>query len=48
LDYTLPISETKAETFFTNDTKSAVDAVNKLSLPSCAELSQTQFEPFYL
>jgi GH24 family phage-related lysozyme (muramidase) len=44
LDYTSPISETKAESFFTNDTKSAVDAVNKLSLPSGAEFSQTQFD----
>ncbi|WP_074100081.1 lysozyme [Paenibacillus sp. P3E] len=41
LGYTSPISQSKANTFFAEDTADAVTAVNSLSLPS---LSQSQFD----
>lgn len=44
LGYTSPISQTKANTFFTNDTAKAVAAVNNLVLPSGHQLSQSQFD----
>ncbi|MEK3796557.1 lysozyme [Paenibacillus sp. FSL R7-0204] len=44
LGYTSPISQSKANTFFTEDTAKAVAAVNKLSLPNGHTLSQNQFD----
>ncbi|MBS5958329.1 lysozyme [Lacrimispora xylanolytica] len=44
LDYTSPITQKKADAFFTSDTKSAVDAVNNLTLPSGSSFSQEQFD----
>ncbi|MEK3899723.1 lysozyme [Paenibacillus sp. FSL R7-0179] len=43
LGYASPISQSKANTFFTEDTAKAVSAVNKLSLPNGHTLSQNQF-----
>ncbi|MEJ8548718.1 glycoside hydrolase family protein [Brevibacillus borstelensis] len=44
LGYTSPISQSQANTFFANDTASAVAAVNKLVLPTGQEFSQSQFD----
>lgn len=44
LDYNSPITQSRAETFFTNDTASAVNAVNNLVLLSGHQLSQSQFD----
>lgn len=44
LGYTSPISQSKANTFFANDTASAVAAVNKLVLPTGCQFSQSQFD----
>ncbi|QDY84690.1 lysozyme [Paenibacillus polymyxa] len=44
LGYTSPISQSKANTFFADDTKSAVAAVNKLTLPTGQRFSQSQFD----
>jgi len=44
LNYTSPITQSQANTFFTNDTASAVAAVNKVALPAGMSLSQNQFD----
>lgn len=44
LDYTSPISQTKADDLFSSDTSDAVDDVNALKLPSGAKFSQSQFD----
>ncbi|MCR8964136.1 lysozyme [Brevibacillus halotolerans] len=44
LGYTSPISQSQANTFFANDTASAVAAVNKLVLPKGHKFSQSQFD----
>ena len=44
LDYTSPITQSKADTFFNNDTASAISAVNGLSLPAGQQLSAAQFD----
>lgn len=44
LGYTSPISQAKADTFFSNDTAGAVAAVNRLVLPKGCQLSQSQFD----
>ena len=44
LGYTSPITQSKADTFFTNDTASAVAAVNKLTLPTGHQFSAAQFD----
>ncbi len=44
LGYTSPITQDKADKFFTSDTSSAVDAVNALTLPKGAAFSQSQFD----
>ncbi len=44
LGYTSPISQSKAKTFFTEDTAKAVTAVNKLVLPNGHTFSQSQFD----
>lgn len=44
LNYTSPISQSQANTFFTNDTASAVAAVNNLALPTGMYFSQSQFD----
>lgn len=44
LSYTSPITQSQANTFFTNDTASAVAAVNNLALPTGHSFSQSQFD----
>ena len=44
LGYTSPISQSQANTFFTNDTLKAVTAVNNYALPAGMSLSQSQFD----
>lgn len=44
LSYTSPITQSQANTFFTNDTASAVAAVNNVTLPAGMSLSQNQFD----
>jgi GH24 family phage-related lysozyme (muramidase) len=44
LGYTSPISQSQANTFFTNDTAKAVTAVNKLVLPTGMSFTQSQFD----
>ncbi|MBB6018973.1 GH24 family phage-related lysozyme (muramidase) [Paenibacillus sp. JGP012] len=44
LSYTSPITQSQADTFFSNDTVSAVQAVNNLTLPAGMSLSQNQFD----
>lgn len=44
LGYTSPITQTKADSFFTSDTSSAVAAVNNLTLPYGCSFSQSQFD----
>jgi len=44
LNYTSPISQTQANTFFNNDTAEAVGRVNRLTLPAGMSLSQAQFD----
>ncbi|PWW37991.1 MULTISPECIES: lysozyme [Paenibacillus] len=44
LSYTSPITQSQANTFFTNDTASAVSSVNKVALPAGMSLSQNQFD----
>ncbi|MNW25393.1 Phage lysozyme [compost metagenome] len=44
LSYKSPITQSQANTFFTNDTASAVAAVNKVVLPAGMSLSQNQFD----
>ncbi|WP_019639171.1 lysozyme [Paenibacillus fonticola] len=44
LDYTSPISQSKANTFFTEDTAKAVKAVNDLVLPKGCQFTQSQFD----
>ncbi|KOY14339.1 lysozyme [Paenibacillus xylanivorans] len=44
LSYTSPITQSQANTFFTNDTASAVASVNKVALPAGMSLSQNQFD----
>jgi GH24 family phage-related lysozyme (muramidase) len=44
LGYSSPISQSQANTFFTNDTLKAVTAVNNYALPAGISLSQSQFD----
>ncbi|MDR9506229.1 lysozyme [Brevibacillus agri] len=44
LGYTSPISQSKANTFFADDTAKAVKAVNKLELPTGCQFTQSQFD----
>ncbi|WP_310604390.1 lysozyme [Anaerosporobacter sp.] len=44
LGYTSPISQTKADSFFSTDTSAAVADINALTLPAGAKLSQCQFD----
>lgn len=44
LSYTSPITQTKANSFFTSDTSDAVADVNALNIPSGCSLSQSQFD----
>ncbi|MEK4529863.1 lysozyme [Paenibacillus sp. FSL H8-0104] len=44
LGYTSPISQSQANVFFTNDTASAVAAVNNVTLPAGMSLTQSQFD----
>lgn len=44
LGYTSPISQSKANTFFTEDTAKAVKSVNELVLPNGHQFSQSQFD----
>jgi|GEM_PF-1425875 GH24 family phage-related lysozyme (muramidase) len=44
LNYTSPISQSQANTFFNDDTASAVKAVNNVTLPAGMSLSQSQFD----
>lgn len=44
LGYTSPISQSKANTFFADDTASAVSAVNNLVIPNGHKFSQSQFD----
>ncbi|MED1948895.1 MULTISPECIES: glycoside hydrolase family protein [Brevibacillus] len=44
LGYTSPISQSKANTFFADDTAKAVTAVNKLKLPTGCQFTQSQFD----
>lgn len=44
LGYTSPISQSKADTFFSSDTAKAVTDVNKLVLPTGCQFSQSQFD----
>jgi len=44
LSYSSPITQSQADTFFNNDTASAVNAVNKLSLPAGHSFSVSQFD----
>lgn len=44
LGYTSPISQSKANSFFTNDTARAVADVNKLVLPTGCQFTQSQFD----
>lgn len=44
LGYTSPISQSKADSFFTSDTAKAVKAVNDLKLPTGCQFTQSQFD----
>lgn len=44
LGYTSPISQSKANTFFTEDTAKAIQAVNNLVPPNGHTFSQSQFD----
>jgi len=44
LSYTSPISQSQANTFFTNDTAKAVAAVNKAVRPTGMNFTQSQFD----
>lgn len=44
LNYTSPISQTKANNFFATDTATAIAAVNRLPVPSGHNFSQSQFD----
>lgn len=44
LGYTSPISQSKADSLFSNDTAGAVAAVNNLTLPTGCQFSQYQFD----
>lgn len=44
LGYTSPITQTRANQFFTSDTSDAVEKINNLTLPEGARFSQSQFD----
>ncbi|MED1726335.1 lysozyme [Brevibacillus parabrevis] len=44
LGYTSPISQSKANSFFADDTAKAVKAVNDLKLPTGCQFTQSQFD----